>query len=358
MTDEKEKDLTDLQSYSRKQRATGSIQTGDSATQAKDRENFPTYDDSADKKVTEFESLEQFSHSGESTRESTKIEHSFEETPQASLQISTESPEEFQSSTGHSITVPVLDETEADDSHHFAPPPVEIPGDTLSRVKEFSEQIVVGKPVVQAATPFSLLITGQLDAHEKEKLIDLLGRHNMGVREVDLEHQFSAGKILIPRISEYAGILLVQALRGTQAMIELGPSDSIFSTDDTSSIKDPQISDEAFQSRDQSATFANDSSLSHPAEDLPVTTGLQLPQFPGASIIDTVNASALLKTTAVEAESSAEYQEILEALQRELKYKAFRKGGIGLTHFKVSIHGLSQPSLYRISVTGSAMRKG
>src|SRR5437764_1503439 len=74
---------------------------------------------------------------------------------------------------------------------------------------------------VPTSFPFSLMIEGTLRPEEREKLIDLISREKFGIREVDLEPQLESGRILIPRISEYAGVLLVQALRNTQARLRL-----------------------------------------------------------------------------------------------------------------------------------------
>jgi hypothetical protein len=77
------------------------------------------------------------------------------------------------------------------------------------------------------------MIVGRLTDHEREKLTDTLERNHMGIDAKDLVHQFEGDRVLIPRISEYAGVLIVQALRGTSATMRLAPSDQIFSTEDT-----------------------------------------------------------------------------------------------------------------------------
>lgn len=222
----------------------------------------------------------------------------------------------------------------------------------LDKVKEYSERVSVGKPAVAASFPFSLLITGKLTAQEKEKLTDLLSRENMGIREVDLEPQFTGNRVLIPRISEYAGILIIQALRGTKAQMQLGPSDTIFATDDTRSPEDDILTGGNTQ-----AQFFGENDLSA-AENLPITTHTNLPGYASYTVIDAVTASAALKTIAVETESSSQYQETLEALQRELKHKAYRKGATAIVHYTVTLTSLSLPTLYRLTVVGTAIKKG
>lgn len=224
------------------------------------------------------------------------------------------------------------------------------PKQTLDKVKQYSEQMSPGREAVPAGFPFSLLITGELAPEEKERITDILSRENMGIRELDLEPQFEAGKVLIPRISEYAGIMLVSALRSTRARIRLGPSDSIYATVDTQ-----DSSEEDLESPEREVdAYATDAW--HPAEEVRITTEDNLPGKVHHALVDVVTASAALKTLVVQAENSPEYQTLLEALQRELKYKAFRKGATAIVNFSVSLTQLHMPMHYRVMVTGSAIK--
>ncbi len=225
------------------------------------------------------------------------------------------------------------------------------PLSTLDQVKNFSEKVTLGLPNVPAAFPFSILIHGFLLPEEKEKLLDLLSRENMGIREIDLEPQLTGDRILIPRISEYAAILIVQALRGIRGEIKVGPSDTIFSTIDTRADQTEEVL--ASEVKNESAM---NSEVSHPAENLPVTSEDRLPHVPRFTVIDAITATAALKSSVVETESTPEYQEVVEALQREIKYKAYRKGAIGVVNFKIQLTFLSSPSHYRLQAMGLAIR--
>ena len=59
---------------------------------------------------------------------------------------------------------------------------------------------------------------------------------------------------------------------------------------------------------------------------------------------------------AIVAEHSTEYQRVLDNLQRELKYKAHRKGATGIVSFTIQTVPLTLPSQYRILVVGTAIR--
>lgn len=246
----------------------------------------------------------------------------------------------------------------SDDSFHMEPAGSAPASDsapapsTMEQVRNFSEKVTPGSPVVEAAFPFSVLIDGKLTADEQEKLLDTLSRHDMGIREMDLEPQLEAGRILIPRISEYAAILLVQALRSANADIRMAPADEIFSTDDTRS-----SNDEIHHSSSPVATVYSDASLD-PVENLPVSTEDALPGRSRYEVIDTVIATAALRTKALEAASSPEYGNLLEALQREIKYKAKRKGATAVIRFEVTLTPLlSDSTHYRVTATGCAVRK-
>jgi hypothetical protein len=224
------------------------------------------------------------------------------------------------------------------------------PKQTLEKVKQYSEQMSPGREAVPAGFPFSLLITGELAPEEKERITDILSRENMGIRELDLEPQFEAGKVLIPRISEYAGILLVSALRSTRAKMRLGPSDSIYATADTQD----SLEEDLESPEHEIDAYATDAW--HPAVEVRITTEENLPGKVHHALVDVVTASAALKTLVVQAENSPEYQTLLEALQRELKYKAFRKGATAIVNFSVSLTQLHMPMHYRVMVTGSAIK--
>jgi len=229
--------------------------------------------------------------------------------------------------------------------------PSKVAGNVIEKIRNYSEKATSIKASVQAAFPFSLLIEGAISEEEREKIVDIVTRENMGIREMDLEPQFESGRILIPRISEFAGVLLIQALRTISAKIRFGPSDQIFSAS-------PENEREPEGLTTESAAFSTQFFVesTHEAEAIPVTTDGALAQFPNYSVVDVVFGSAVLKSEAIEAETSAEFHQTLEALHREVKFKAYRKGAQGILHFKVELTMLSSPTHYRMTVTGSAIK--
>lgn len=221
----------------------------------------------------------------------------------------------------------------------------------LTQVREYAEHVPASSSSIAAAYPFSLMIEGPLTEEEKEKLIDLLSRENMGIREVDLEPQFTSHRVLIPRISEYAGILIVQSLRGTQATLRFGPAEEIFASSDARA-NPPEV----FATPEPQSTQTVEKHIDHPAEALPVTSDTFIPGFLNYKVLDVITASVALKSSLVEAAKSPQYQEALEALQRELKYRAHHKGASAILNYTIQLTPLDLPSHYRLMVSGTAVR--
>ena len=218
---------------------------------------------------------------------------------------------------------------------------LEVP--TLTALEEIPIYQFVEKKQSLLSSPllFNLKITGPLTPVEKETFLEFISKEDFGIREVDLEVQLQSERIFIPQISEYAAIILLQALRDTHAQIELCVSDS----------------GEALASASVSS-FLVDAFTSihegHPAEKIPILIQTQLPS--DGSWIDEVHASTVLSTRAFEAKDSSKYQQTLESLQRSLKYKAYQKGGNLILAYQVQCIRLFTPMAYRITVMGTAVR--
>lgn len=202
---------------------------------------------------------------------------------------------------------------------------------------------------VPAAFPFSLLIEGHLSTRDQEKLIDIINQEKLGIREIDLEPQLEANRVLLPRISEFAGIYIIQQLKDTQAKIQFGPSETIFAAQGTQE-DTPAIGQEITQ------RVLSSGSQSLPAQAIIITTESSLPGLEKVIPIDTLIATGTLETFVLEASQSQEYQELLDSLQLELKSKAHRKGASALLNFKIQLTPLSLPSRYRITLTALAVK--
>lgn len=225
---------------------------------------------------------------------------------------------------------------------------------------QFSDRVAPGAPHVAAGYPFSLLIEGPLSESEKERLVDLLEKHQFGIRSIDLETQFMPGsdRVLIPRISEYAGVLLVQSLRDLRARMMLAPSDQInamLNQRASETDHDNILVQADWQTSQNYSQIDGNPTQIHEIE---ITTENTLPSLSSQhlKIIDVLTASAGLECKVVEPKSSPEYQNTIDALMREIKLKAKIKGASAVLSLKIQLDSLSLPSLYRITVTGIAVQ--
>jgi hypothetical protein len=252
-----------------------------------------------------------------------------------------------------------------------APLDAAAPQTPLSQVGAYSDAVGVSeiKSSVPAAFPFSLSIEGKLGDYERAKFLDFFAREDMGIREIDLEPQLESGHILIPRISEYAGILLVQTLRNFPVKMRLGPAEEIYRKYE--SLDDPTA--ETLRPETVTTRYQASSRSSHPSYsphsphsfgvssqrlpqgiplEIPMTPDESLPQFSSFEVLDTIVVSATLKSEVVD----EEFQRVLENLQTEIRQRAFEKGATGVIRFKTEVTPLSVQSHYRIIASGVAIR--
>ena len=138
----------------------------------------------------------------------------------------------------------------------------------------------------------------------------------MDIREVDIEPQLEAGRVLIPRISEYAGVMLIQALRGVRAKIYFQPSDI-----------EADAFSEASAPNDFNKSFNNAEAPPRPPRRFPSLKATIFHNWGVFQVIDTLIVSGMLSTRSLEALNSNEFTLTLtEALMRELKFKAVQTG--------------------------------
>lgn len=219
---------------------------------------------------------------------------------------------------------------------------------TLDEVRNYSDHLAPSATPLEH--PHSLLITGFLKEHERETLLKILSRENLGIREGELEPQFAAGKILIPRISEFAGVMIIQALRNTTALIRLGPSDKIFSSRHSGDA-DPLI----FPPRPEAELLVMEEG-NHPADRMMLTPDDKLTDHTIKELIDTLHCSMNLKAAQVAHPQSAIFQDAMEKLKRQLKLQAHHRGANALLSFKYELHPLEGHAFYKLVVQAKAVR--
>jgi uncharacterized protein YbjQ (UPF0145 family) len=226
-------------------------------------------------------------------------------------------------------------------------------GDETSRLgtlKDYSERLAPGSQPISAAHPYSLLIEGPLETHEREALLQILDRENLGIREVELEPQFAAGRILIPRISEYAGVLIVQTLRGSAARMRLGPSEKIYASKETLD-EEPLI----YPPGADTEILVNESETAE-ANRVILTTDATVPGQETLDALGVIHASTNLKSSHVAKAQDPHFQEAIDRLKHQLRSQARHRGANALVSFKYDLHPLEGQTVYKLVVQGTAVR--
>jgi|GEM_PF-2673196 len=220
----------------------------------------------------------------------------------------------------------------------------------MESVRNYSDHVAPSANSEVAETPYSLVIEGPIRMHEREALLQILSRENLGIREVELEPQFAAGHILIPRISEYAGVMIVQALRNTTAKMRLGPSERIFvsqqAEDDDRLIMPPTPDSEIFR---------NEENLDR-VETVVLTSAETIPGRKLLQAIDTLHTSMNLKSVSLSQPQSPLFQDAIERLKKQLKFQAHHRGANALVGFKYTLHPLEGHATFKLVVEARAVR--
>lgn len=231
-----------------------------------------------------------------------------------------------------------------------APAAVRRISEGLDRIKSYSESLAPQSTPVAAQAPYSLLIDGRLRPHERERLLQILGRENIDIREIELEPQFEAGRVLIPRVSEYVGVLIVQALRGSRTRMRLGPSERIFASRDAR--EDSAL---VFSGFDPAPLYESESGL-HPAERIAILPSRDYPGRDGFEVRDTIHATVLLKAGQVESPTSGAYLDAMDAVKRQLRHLAHHRGADAILQFSTKLEPMGDYQSYRLLATGVAVR--
>lgn len=220
----------------------------------------------------------------------------------------------------------------------------------MEEVREYSDHIAPAAGPSIASTPYSVLIEGALKTHEREALLQILSRENLGIREVELEPQFDAGRILIPRVSEYVGVMIVQTLRGAAVRMRLGPSERIYVADGADDgdrlIFHPSAESELLITEEGN----------HPADLIILSPDSEIQGKNIIEALDTLHSSMNLRAAQIAQPQSPVFQEAMEKLKRQLKFQAHHRGAHALLSFKYELHPLEGQTVYKLVVQAKAVR--
>jgi hypothetical protein len=212
----------------------------------------------------------------------------------------------------------------------------------ISGIKQYSERSREATFSANAKSPFHLWMHGQFDPFSRDKLLHFISDNPMGLNSSDLDRQINAGRVLFPRISEFAGIKLIQDLRDSGLAFKLSPS----------SREADEIMPEAEGLR--LAYEANPS----------VTSDTAITVLPGDAIdiklwqaFDSIQLVQFLKAEILEVERSELFQELLERMTTSLKQKAKLRGASAISALKHELKPLRLPSHYQIELKATLLKK-
>jgi uncharacterized protein YbjQ (UPF0145 family) len=238
----------------------------------------------------------------------------------------------------------------------------------FSDVKEFGEKISIGHPSIEGAPAFSLLVksaTGKFSDKTVKAIEAALGSEDFGIRLSDVSIQLSAGKLLVPQISEFAAITLAQKLRDVVDNIEVDLASSIYK----SSAADLSHGDDLFlmdaEKYDQRREEIHDMGAEPTNENELFSSNLsELSDFQITRILSAVTASEIVNAEIAESPTTSDFEMITERLSRALVARAFKLGAhgvLGISFTLKSIEGYKDTTgkvrrAYRLLGTGTAVR--
>jgi hypothetical protein len=215
-----------------------------------------------------------------------------------------------------------------------------------SALKAVAERTPVGAPAVAPGYPFTLEIHGKLRHFEAGRLLDLLSQRQYGIRPMDLEPQLQAGKIRLPQLSEYAAILIIQALKDAPVRMRL------VSAVDEDSVLPPSPARDQILILGDALRSGSEKIQIYPG-DKPTSSDTGMAP---ATPIDTLTAAHEMTNPSTDPAHSRELEDTLDALKRELRTQAQRLGATAVVQFRYSLHPLHDGLKYRVIATGLAVK--
>lgn len=223
------------------------------------------------------------------------------------------------------------------------PEPSPEPDAVLDEIRNYSHSVQGTSQLVDIFVPYHLYLAGSFGPYERDKLLLFITENEIGVSSQDLDLQIRSGKVFFPRISEFAGIKLIQELRDSGLKFKFIPSDR---DRDEPVQQDKPLEYHYEAAITQLPTLAPIPVLADDSKHLAEYTELEVIQI-----------SQYLKADIVEAEKSDLFQEIVERMVESLKQKARIKGGNALCRLQQKTTPLRLPSQYQVLVQATVLKK-
>jgi hypothetical protein len=189
---------------------------------------------------------------------------------------------------------------------------------------------------------FNLILSGEFDPYSRDKLLLFITENPIGLSSSELDFQISAKRVLLPRISEFSGIKMIQELRDTGLSFRLKRSE--------------EDSDAYAEDQDQNRFHYQAAPETSPDQDIPVLS-LEMIKIEEYTVLDSIQLVQYLRAEILEIEKSDLFQDLLQRMTDALKRRAKLKGASALTRLEHRITPLRLPSQYQIELSASLLRR-
>jgi uncharacterized protein YbjQ (UPF0145 family) len=212
---------------------------------------------------------------------------------------------------------------------------------------------------LKTPVPFSILITGIKYIEDAEKILSTLRSKSLNIDLSSIEAQAKRGKVLIPRISEYAAMYFARSLRSIDANLIVGPSDEIFSSKDSDELATSELVSKLTLEQNKSEGI-NFQDLPKSQVDVILTTSANVPGETISQFQGVVSSSkAVPLDMSLEQAIDAYSEEVLENIRR----KTLDKKANAVVGVQISIQNFNElgdagetTSNYQVVASGTAVK--
>ena len=234
----------------------------------------------------------------------------------------------------------------------------------MDALKKFGEKFAIGHPCIEASPAFSLMAAFVNSEKVVARIKDALSAEDYGVQFADIEVQMKGGKLLVPKISEFAAVSLAMKLRDVVDDIEIGLSSEIFKA------KTPGVSDSDFdnvlftaENMQLHSEDVKDMGAEPKTEKELFATNLdQIEGYKVTRILTAITVSKIVPNEIAEDPKSGRLEDETDVLTRELVARAFKSGAHGIIGLSFTLKPyeieapLGKKRAYRLWGSGTAVR--
>ena len=216
------------------------------------------------------------------------------------------------------------------------------PKPILDELKSYSDSKKAAPFEPGIRNQFNLMLSGDFDPYSRDKLLLFITENPIGISSSELDFQINGKRVLLPRISEFSGIKLIQELRDTGLTFRLKRAE--------------EDSDHYVEANEQNRFQYQSASPSTPDHEIPVLS-MEMIKAEDYTVLDSIQMVQYLRAEILEVEKSDLFQDLLERMTDALKRRAKLKGATALTRLEHRIIPLRLPSQYQIELSASLLKR-